>query len=69
MTLSRIVTGIWMGLIDPVGLTAQIGCSTRAPSVAIRMTDTVAPDMARRMTQRYGQQAETQLSSPAMRSR
>ena len=64
----RIVTGIGMGIIGLVGLTAQVGCSIPAPSVALHTTEALAPNVARRMTQRDGRQGEPQLSSPATRS-
>jgi hypothetical protein len=69
MKPSRIVTGIWIGITSPVWLRAQVGGSTRAPSVAIRMTDTVAPDVARRMIQVWIRRAETYPFSPTKRSR
>jgi hypothetical protein len=69
MTPSRIVTVVGMGIIGLVGLTAQVGCSIPAQSVALHTTDALVPNVARRMTQRDGRQAETQLSSPVTRSR
>jgi hypothetical protein len=69
MKPSRIVTVIGMGSIGPVGLRAQVGGSIPAQSVALHTTEARAPNVARRMTQRDGRQAETQLSSPVTRSR
>jgi hypothetical protein len=69
MKPSRIVTGIWIGITSLVGLRAQVGCSIPAQSVALHTTEARAPNVARRMTQRDARQAETQLSSPATRSR
>jgi hypothetical protein len=69
MKPSRIVTGIGMGSIGLVGLAAQVGCSIPAQSVALHTTGALAPNVARRMTQRDARQAETQLSSPVTRSR
>jgi hypothetical protein len=69
MKRRHIVTGIGIGIMGLVWLSAHVGCSTRAPSVAIRMTDTVAPDVACRMTQLCRRRAETYPFSPTKRSR